>query len=310
MQVELARTFLEVIAAGSFIGATEHLHVTQSTVSARIQLLEQQLGRRLFVRNKGGAVLTPAGTQFQRHAAALVRIWEQARQEAAVPAGHRALLRIGAEAGLWNRMLHNWVPWMREHARHIAVRCEVSVPDALTHSLLDGLLDVAVMYSPQSRPGLVVDLLAEEELVLIEARPEAGSGAGEYVYVDWGEEFRRRYRMTFPDSPSPALFIGLGTLGFDYLLRRGGSGHFPRGLAQQYLRSGRVREVPGAVAFRLPIYAVSPMDGNDEILTSALDGLRAVVAAAVDGADDGTPYGEAAGPAEAGPDHDRTRTRG
>jgi DNA-binding transcriptional LysR family regulator len=283
MEIELARTFLEVGAAGSFIGAAERLHVTQSTVSARIQLLEQQLGRRLFVRNKGGAALTPAGTQFQRHAAALVRIWEQARQEAAVPAGHRALLRIGAEAGLWNRMLYNWVPWMREHARDIAVRCEVSLSDALTHALLEGLLDVAVMYSPQSRPGLAAALLAEEELILLEA--DHARGGGDYIYVDWGEEFRRRYRMTFPDSPSPALFIGLGTLGFDYLLRRGGSGYFPRGLARPHLRSGRVREVPGAVTFRLPIYAVTPTHGASEILAPALAGLRSVVTAVVAGAD-------------------------
>src|SRR5687768_16988373 len=104
MQIELARTFLEIVASGSFLHAAERLNVTQSTVSARIQLLEEQLGRRLFVRSKTGAALTPAGSQFERHAVALIRIWAQARQEAAVPADYRTMLRIGAEAGLWNRM--------------------------------------------------------------------------------------------------------------------------------------------------------------------------------------------------------------
>lgn len=286
MQIELARTFLEVIAAGTFIRAADRLHVTQSTVSARIQLLEEQLGRRLFVRNKGGAALTPAGTQFQRHALALIRIWAQARQEAAVPTGYRAMLRIGAEAGLWNRMLNGWVPWMRDHAQDIAVRCEVGLPDALTDNLLEGLLDIAVLYSPQSRPGLKVELLAEEELVMLEADPQSGTGPKDYIYVDWGDEFRRKHRMTFPDSPTPALFIGLGTLGFAQLLRSGGSGYFPRGLARRHLRSGRVRQVPGAATFALPIYATYSSDGDGDILAPALRGLTSVVMAAVGRGDD------------------------
>ena len=54
MDTELARTFLAVVSAGNFISAADRLHVTQSTVSARIHALEEQLGCTLFVRNKGG----------------------------------------------------------------------------------------------------------------------------------------------------------------------------------------------------------------------------------------------------------------
>lgn len=71
MDAELARTFLaavaagNVVAAGNFDSAAERLHVTQSTVSARIHALEQHFGHTLSVRNKAGATLTPAGRQFQ-----------------------------------------------------------------------------------------------------------------------------------------------------------------------------------------------------------------------------------------------------
>jgi DNA-binding transcriptional LysR family regulator len=276
MDVELARTFLEVIGAGSFIEAAERLNVTQSTVSHRIKLLEEQLGTRLFVRNKGGAALTPAGVRFQHPAAALVRIWEQARQEAALPEGHSAILRVGGEAGLWNRWLHHWVPWMRQHAPDIALRCEVGLPDSLTQSLVEGLLDIAVLYSPHSRPSLRIELLAEEELILVEADPPAGC-RGEHVYVDWGEDFRRKHRLSFPDFPSPALFIGLGTLGFDYLLRQGGTGYFPRSLVEPHLSSGRVRIVAEGRSFGLPIYAVYSAEAEANAIGAALSGLRAIL---------------------------------
>lgn len=278
MQVELARTFLEVVTTGSFVAAAERLHVTQSTVSTRIRALEQELGRPLFLRNKAGAVLTPAGTQFQRHAIALIRLWEQARQDASVPAGHSALLRIGGEAGLWNRLLYKWVPWMRANARNVALRCELGLSDGLIHNLVEGLLDIGVMYAPQSRPGLVVDVLVQEELVLIETpAPADQDWPGDYIYVDWGQEFHRSHRLRFPDRPSPGLFVGLGTLGFEHMLRHGGSGYFPRTLASPHLAAGRLRIVADAPTFTLPIYVVHPADANAEVIAPALAGLRAIV---------------------------------
>ena len=278
MQVELARTFLEVVTTGSFVDAAARLHVTQSTVSTRIRALEQELGRPLFVRNKAGAVLTPAGAQFQRHAIAIIRLWEQARQDASVPSGHTALLRIGGEAGLWNRLLYKWVPWMRANARNIALRCELGLSDGLIHNLVEGLLDIGVMYAPQSRPGLVVDVLVQEELVLVEAAPPKDQDwPGDHIYVDWGQEFHRSHRLRFPDQPSPGLFVGLGTLGFEHMLRHGGSGYFPRTLAGPHIASGRVRIIADAPTFTLPIYVVYPAAAHADALLPALTGLQAIV---------------------------------
>jgi DNA-binding transcriptional LysR family regulator len=277
LDIEFARTFLVVVETGSFAGGAQRLNVTQSTVSTRIKVLEEQVGARLFVRSKGGVSLTPAGVYFQRPAAAMVGFWEQARRDAALPNGSTTVLRIGGEAGLWNRWLYRWVPWMREHAEDIVLRCEVGLPGGLTQSLLEGILDIAITYSPQGRPGLKIELLVEEELVALEADPpKRMRGRGEQVYVDWGDEFRRKHRMAFPDLPAPALFIGLGTLGFDCLLRLGGIGYFPKSLAEPYLVSGDVRLVPGVSTFHLPVYAVYLVNADPRALELALAGLRAI----------------------------------
>ncbi|MEO8279843.1 MAG: LysR family transcriptional regulator, partial [Ideonella sp.] len=44
MDIKLARTFLEIVAARSFQGAAERLHITQTAVSARVRTLEDLLG--------------------------------------------------------------------------------------------------------------------------------------------------------------------------------------------------------------------------------------------------------------------------
>src|SRR5688572_11024986 len=190
MDTELARTFLVVVATGSFVEAAQRLHVTQSTVSTRIQRLEETLGAELFLRNKAGTTLTPAGQQFQRHAAVLTRTVEQARQEIGIVTGFRATLTVGGRIGLWENLLLGWLPVFASLAPDIAVRALVGFEEDLMQALIDGRANLGVMYNPQARPGLVVELLLEEQLVMVSTRPDPPRDPGsDYIYVDWGPEF-------------------------------------------------------------------------------------------------------------------------
>jgi DNA-binding transcriptional LysR family regulator len=281
MDTELAKTFLEIVATGSFIRAAERLNVAQTTVSARIRMLEQQLGRPLFVRNKAGASLTPAGEQFLRYAPTFVQLWQRARHQVAVPPGHRAVLTVGSEVSLWELLLLDWVVWMRRSLRDIALRVHVDVPHDLINHVASGLVDVAIMYAPQHRPGLKIDLLMEEELVLVTTNPEAPPSDAvleetDYVHVDWGPDFALRHGISFPES-IPSLFVNLGPLGLSYVLSTGGSGYFRMRAVQPHLASGRLHLVPRAPQFSFPIYVVYSAGGNDAVLGPALDGLRALV---------------------------------
>src|SRR5688500_6518228 len=131
MDLNLAKTFLDIVATGNFLRAAERLHVTQTAVSARVRNLEELLGRKLFVRNKAGASLTTAGERFLRYAQTLVQVWERARHQVAVPAGKRALVTVGCEVSLWDPLLLDWLLWMRRAAPQLAVRAEVGVAGTL-----------------------------------------------------------------------------------------------------------------------------------------------------------------------------------
>lgn len=278
MDIELTRTFLEIVAAGSFVGAAERLNVTQTTVSARVRSLEDRLGRRLFVRNKSGAALTPAGEQFLRHAPALVQAWERARQQVAVPDGRRAVVAIGCEPTLWNPLLLDWLLWMRRAAPDLAWRAHVGLADDLIGKVADGVLDIAVVYAPRYRSGLKVELLVEEKLVLVTTADDDADDADSYVFVDWGPDFAARHNMSFPERVNSGAFVGLGPLGLGYILAAGGSGYFRSRLVQPHLDSGRLRRVPGAPEYAYPAYAVHAEPGEPELIAMALEGLRAAAA--------------------------------
>jgi DNA-binding transcriptional LysR family regulator len=275
MDSEFARTFLAVVTAGNFIGAADRLHVTQSTVSARIHSLEEQLGCILFVRNKAGAALTPAGRQFQKHASTIVRTVEQARHDVGVPRGFRGALTIGGRFGLWEQFLLRWLPLMQRNAPDIAVRGEIGLDAELMQALVEGRLDIAVIYTPQSRPGLKVEALFDDRLVLASTeelrQPDLGPG---YVQVDWGPEFYARHSASFPSFIGPALTVNIGWLGLIHILQHGGAGYFPIRLVRPYLEDGRLTRVAWAPEFSLPAYMVYAADYDPALMDLALATIR------------------------------------
>lgn len=279
MDIELARTFLEIVGTRSFVRAAEKLHVSQTTVSARIRVLEERLGRRVFIRNKNGASLTPAGQQFLRYAPTFVQLWERARHQVAVPPGRRAVLTIGGELTLWQPWLVDWMVWMRRAMPDTALRVQVGLTESLTAQVSAGALDIAVMYAPQYRPGTRVELILEEKLVLVTTAADARVIEPEgYVYVDWGPDFAQHHELNFPADRNPSLFVGLGPLALAYILEAGGSGYFRQRVVAPHVAEGRLHLVPGAPSFFHPIYAVCSAQADAELVERALAGLRGIAA--------------------------------
>jgi DNA-binding transcriptional LysR family regulator len=272
MDTVIARTFLEVVRTGSFASAAENLNVSQTAVSARIRVLEEQLERAVFVRNKAGARMTPAGEQFLRFAATLVQVWETARSTVALPPGRAGILRIGAEPSVWNPLLKHWLLWMRRECPDIAVRTVIETSEHLLELVQNGALDAAVLYGAPRRPGLVAELLFEERLIL--ARTTMPATQQDLVGIDWGEDFAVVFRAAFPDQPSPAVSVSHGPLALDYILAAGGSGYFREGFIRPYLDDGRLEIVPDSPAFPYAAYLVSSTKPDAAMMPRMREGLR------------------------------------
>ncbi|MBL28550.1 MAG: LysR family transcriptional regulator [Rhodospirillaceae bacterium] len=284
MDIEDARTFMEIVEAGSFVHAAIRLNVTQSTVSARIKELELRLGQPLFVRSKAGATMTPAGLRFRRHAETILKAWRQARQEIALPPDYRAVLAVGGQFSLWDGFLLEWLRRMRTLAPDIALRTEVAQSDELMRQLSEGVLDLGVMYTPQSRAGLSVEQLLVDTMILVSTeRGSGGVGDPGYVYVDWGPEFQAAHSLAFPDLQTPGLAISLGALALQHLLAVGGSGFLPARVVAPLLAAGRLFRVGDAPEFARPAYAVYRAGSEDEAMAEALHLLRELAAEKAEG---------------------------
>jgi DNA-binding transcriptional LysR family regulator len=275
MDISLARTFLAILDTGSFINAADVLHVTQSTVSARIRSLEDQLGMRLFVRDRSGATLTLAGRRFQRHAQGLVRTWQQAQLEIGLPDLYHGSLVVGAQVSLWEGFLLKWLAEITSVKNQVAIRAQFGFSNVLMRQLIDGTMDMGVMYTPEMRPGFKVERLFNDEIVLVSSEKIPTNGLGDkYIYVDWGPEFQQDHSLNFPDAISAGIHMELGALGLGYFLENEATGYFPKRLVKHQVDAGTLCILTDAPVFTYPAYVVYSADSESEGLADSLAVLK------------------------------------
>ena len=273
MDLDLARTFLEIVRYASLAGAAEKLHITQTAVTARLQKLESLLGVTLFIRNRAGARLTPEGEAFVVYANQLLQTWEAARRDLPRPEGLHQMLHIGGEVSLCNPLILSWAKALRQHLTTHALRVQIRDCEWLLRQLEMGLLDAALVYQPAYWPGVQVEQLLEEKLIRIR-RPDLSDP---YVYVDWGDDFRRQHDAALPDKARAAISFNLGPVALHYILQNGGSGYFRTRVVQSYLDSGVLERVPKAPEFSYPTYLVYSRERDSAALQHAIELLRDIV---------------------------------
>lgn len=281
MDIALLKTYLEVIKRRHFGKAADTLCITQSAVSARIKLLESQLGLQLLVRHRKDIQLTPAGHRLLRHAETIVSGWERARQEIALAPTFSSTLAVGMVQDLWYILAQDWVAQMRRDQPAIALHIETRPGETLVHRLTSHLLDLAFMFEPPMMPGLETEQVLEIPLVLVASHPGLSvdeAMAGGYLLVDWGSIFALRHAELFADLPAPAVKVNAGMLALDLLLKMGGSAYLSQRMVQSHVDQGRlflVEDAPVIERFAFAVY--SPRSQRLEAIRLLLAGLRSLV---------------------------------
>jgi LysR family transcriptional regulator, flagellar master operon regulator len=280
MHIDQVRTFLEVVATGNFHKAAENLNVTQSTVSARIQSLENELGRVLFERGRNGATLTPSGVRLLRHGESMRRLWQRARNDVALPKAFSASISLGVAPSLWDQLELPWVSWMHREAPTVSVHVESDYSPGLMRHLRDGVLDIGVMYEPQRAQGLVIEEFLRDELILLtthgDCHVDDQTWWQGYTLVDWGEDFRYNHDTEFADLPY-VLLVGFGSIAVRYILEFGGSAYLPARMVLEPIRAGTLFQVKGAPVFeRMGCLIYSKMPSDPALLQLGLQGLRKI----------------------------------
>jgi len=168
MDLHQLQVFQAAVKAGGFTRAGEELHLSQSTVSQHIKLLEEDLGCPLFLRVGKRVVVTEAGRVLLQYAERIFRDMKNAEMALReISALKRGTVRFGVgPTTLTYRLPHTLGDYMRRFPD-----VELVVLAGTTEFLLEALrshhLDLAVVMSNVPHPGLTITPLGLEELVVV-----------------------------------------------------------------------------------------------------------------------------------------------
>lgn len=169
MELRHIRSFLSLAKTLNFSRTAEIVHLSQPALTLQIQALEQEIGFKLFDRDRRKTALTTAGVAFQREAIGGLAQLEQGIQNARLAAqGKLGVVRLGfvSTAG------HSLIPRLINQYRAKNPLIEFSLRNILTADqgpmLEEGSLDLGFLRTPFSTgPNLEVAPIHQEEFVLV-----------------------------------------------------------------------------------------------------------------------------------------------
>ena len=168
MDLRQLTTFRTIAQSSSFSRTAEILNYAQSTVSAQIQSLEEELGVALFDRLGKKVTLTEAGKRLLGYAEKMLDLAEEARSVIANEETLSGTLTISAPETLCTYRLPIVLSRFLKRFPQVEIIFRQEYDADLQRPLQEGLMDVAfVMLEPFEAPHLVIEPLVDEPLLLV-----------------------------------------------------------------------------------------------------------------------------------------------
>lgn len=255
MNLQALRTFLAIVETGSLVRASERLNVTQSTVTARLKTLEDDLGQTLLIRNKSGATLTAAGVSLHRYADTIVKLWQQARQETALPDGMSGVCNLACEFDLWQGLGDRCAQALMDQFPDLGISVWLGSQSDVMKWLEEGKSDIAFTYRSACPSAHEQVTLARDDLVLVSTDPDRPIRFDpKYVLVNAGDAFGRDHAIHYADAGTARISFGNAPIGLEHILRSGGSAYLPWRSVTGLVEEGRLFRLPDAPVFGRDVF--------------------------------------------------------
>ena len=206
MDLHKLRTFRTVAALLNFNRAAELLHLAQSTVSAQIRNLEEEIGVPLFERNGKRVALTEAGASMLDYAHKLIAIEEEAIHAASGRGAPSGRINLRVPQSISTYCLPHILALYLNRFPKINFDVSSCALYALERELDIGTIDLAFLLADSiNSSGLDFEMLGVEPLVLV-AGPE--------------HPLTKKKEIRYPDLQGTALFLPKADCGYRMTFER------------------------------------------------------------------------------------------
>ena len=191
MNIDVLRTFCNLVDTGSFSKAAELNYISQSAVSQQLAKLERELSVQLISRGGGLVAPTESGKTFYNGAREIIRRYEQLIGEVrSVEDSVRGVLRVGTIYSVGFYLLDSFVRKFLKRYPEVDLHMEYTQGSRIYAAVISGEMDLGVVACPEKHRSIEMIPLADEELVVAFSPKHRLAGKRTVTPVDLvGEKF-------------------------------------------------------------------------------------------------------------------------
>ncbi len=259
MNIDQLRTVLELNRTRHFKKTANALYVTQSTISARLNALEQELGCELFNRTSRTVELTTAGRRFVGHAQSMMAVWRRALQETADSDLMAPSLAVGGLFILWDIILQDWLEKLHDEFPNLNLVAESHDHAFLLRQLLDGALDLIFIFEPPGQEEVICQKILEVPLILVSNQSYKDTESAmkqDYILVDWGEDFLLEHAQLFVNNQVATRRVNQARLALKFIRSQGGCAYLAQQVVKPLVDDQTLQQVDQAPVLERQVYAV------------------------------------------------------
>ena len=225
MTYEQIEAFIAIMTYGTITSASNFLHISQSTVSARIQMLEDELGATLLIRHKGqrNVELTSYGQAFLPLASQWSSVFRDSRNLRTL--ADIQTLSVASVDAVNN---YTFVPLFSkiiDSCPNIRLQIRTHHSDEIHGLISNRTADVGFVFSRSPYPDIISRPVYRELMYLICRKDSPyydGIAPAELepeneIYLHWGLDFQQWHNRFFPPERYPLVSVNTGSMLQHYL---------------------------------------------------------------------------------------------
>lgn len=254
MNTEELKTFIFLSKVKNFTLAAEQLFIAQSTVTNRINELEKEVGKRLFLRGSKTVKLTEAGEIFLRYAERILELQSTSVEEINALSSHSRKFSIGAINATYEVYVNPLVDECLKDNSVTSIKVMLGHSLDLIQQLQDNMLDIVFSAIPLKRLGFVCENYDVDRVALV-----CKAGTNEYIGGVTKEQLAKLpylmcdltlseagvfIRSLFPKNHIFRLEVDNSSKLLPYLENGLGYSFLPYRLVKDKIESGVLEEVP------------------------------------------------------------------
>lgn len=277
MDIENLKTFITLAKLKNFTQTAEQHFIVQSTVTNRINELEKNVGKKLFIRNKKSVILTEEGEHLLSYAKRIIDLEESAIKELNNLHLFSDTLRIGTVNTVYDCYLYPYISKFIQDNKDIAVKITIDHSNTLIGMLQDKTLDIIFTYRPINKNNYLCSPFKKDELLLV-----TSSKNKEYINGIKKHELNKLYYLycdfviedghLFPHHCPFPFEIDKSSNLINYLVDGIGYSFMPKSLINEELKNNLLINIP-LLDFESPViqsYIIIPINSLKSTLINNL----------------------------------------